>query len=81
MQHHAGAVGHHGRGKNRELCAGYGLPVRTDRTNFRRRGQGDSQGNFLGEFQPKKVISTGQREVHRATVSRDIGDSEWLRGF
>jgi hypothetical protein len=29
----------------------------------------------------QKAIPTGQREVHRVTVSRDVGDPEWLRHF
>jgi hypothetical protein len=48
--------------KHRELCAGYGLPVRSDRTNFRRRGQADGQANSLGEFQVKRLFPRGNEK-------------------
>ncbi len=34
-----------------------------------------------GESQVKTLFPPGQREVHRATVSRDVGDPEWLHRF
>ena len=36
---------------------------------------------FPRSVSSQKAIPTGQREVHRVTVSRDVGDPEWLRHF
>lgn len=59
MQHHAGAVVHHGRRKHRELCAGYGLPVRSDGTMSR---PGRQRSKFRLRVSSQKVIPLGNEK-------------------
>ena len=58
-------------------------------TDFRREANGQISGVVVKEaakqISPEnlkpKGHSPGQREVHRATVSRDVGEPEWLCRF
>ncbi len=80
MQHHAGAILHHGRRQHHELRAD---------TDSRREATGQivavvvmgAAKQIAPENLKPKGYSPRQREVHRATVSRDFGAPEWLCRF